>query len=710
MLSSLNGPQKEAVLDFDNSLLILAGAGSGKTRVITSKIIYALKEKKYYGSQILAVTFTNKAAGEMKERVEKAMGGEVAGLTIKTFHSFGVGLLRYYGNKIGLGSSFNIYDDTDSKTLLKSALNLSNEEAKDYIKEILRQKDRGYTPETVQKNFSLPRLKYYFEEYEKLLLKAQCVDFADLICKSNLLLEQHADVKERINNKYKLILVDEYQDSNGSQFRLLENLVGKNTQLCVVGDDDQSIYRFRGAKVENILNFAQQFPKTRIIKLEENYRSTQSILDIATNCISQNKNRHDKTIFTSSGYGDKPILLKSSTQAIEALKITDIILKDRDYSSTAILYRNNIQSRDFETTFSRNKIPYQLIGALRFFDREEVKDVISILAFLLNPYDVISFERMINKPARGLGDAKIKLIKEQSSNYLSAMRITIEDKLIKGAAGTELNKFYDNCVLTLKMIDNNEPSAEVANYIVNSFGIRDLYVKEKDDTIRKTKIENLSQIVNEIAKARPGRDGLSQFLETARLENNKKEEDSENSVKLMTIHTAKGLEFDRVFIVGLNQSIIPGNDCDEKEEERRILYVAITRARKKLYLSYSKKIFKWGYSTFDTICEFIERLNTNLYIKEEEQRKPAVTVIKKNSSWSKPLTIENVSKVSNIAKIEKKTTKYNFKPGTKVLYDDEECSIKYVNERHGKTVVCLVTKDGRSLLVNPEYSAIKIIK
>lgn len=660
-LASLNGPQKEAVLDCDHTLLVLAGAGSGKTRVITAKIVYAIKTLGLRPWQILAVTFTNKAANEMRSRVESMLGPEydISSLEIKTFHAYGASLLHKYGSAIGLVSGFSIYDDADSQALLQ---NLYPDENRNTLKEcariISRVKDRGYTPESREISHydnQVANFRIRFREYERSMRANQCVDFADLILRSNELLEENPDIREHLHNRYRLILVDEYQDSNGSQFRLLRNLAGEHTQLVVVGDDDQSIYRFRGAEIENILNFNKIYPDTRVIKLEENYRSTKSIIRLAGDVIRRNKGRHEKTLFTNNEEGSKPVVhtyldaagcnnkirfelglpFNADDRGDEEKKIAEIISQDLGKMDTAILFRTNAQSSAFEFALSDKGIKCQVVGTLKFYEREEVKDVLALFRLFVNPRDVISFSRVINKPVRGIGKASIQKILSVSSHVIDAMDEILKGDSLSSKAKSGVIQFMNAYKYSKKNLEECGSLAEFGEEVVKSFGIYDLYNSESDINIRESKLGNIGILINEIGKYEASYAGLSSFLDSITLdssslpgEDNRISSDK-NVIKLITMHNTKGLEFDRVFVTGLEDSIIPGNRSGQSdkdiEEERRIFYVAITRARKELYLSWAQSRKMWGRFEYQEPSRFLRAVNEDLYTGSLETPKTVRT-------------------------------------------------------------------------------------
>ena len=464
-LDQLNPEQREAVMINEGSLLVFAGAGSGKTRVITTKIAYAIEELGVDPYHILAVTFTNKACREMQDRVIGMVGEEGQRVMIKTFHSFGVWLLRKFGNRVGLEPNFKIYDDDDSVALLCQAFPDDNKkEVAAYYKKIAVLKDRMEKPNKLDE-----RLRAYYHKYQEMLARTGNVDFADMIIKSIDLLANNEDVREKVQRRFRMVLVDEYQDSNKAQFMLLKQIVGPDCFLCAVGDDDQSIYRFRGAEVRNILDFAKSFPKTRTVTLGRNYRCTESILNVAKDVIEYNKGRAEKKLCAEKQGGSLPKVYYVDNGIEEAQQVIKLLKKahetDRDaYNNSAILYRTNAQSKDFEDRLMINDIPYHIVGSLRFYDREEIRDCIAMISLLSNPRDSVAFQRMINKPARKIGDVSIdkllNLAAEDESlggDAIAASRKAVSEGLIRGGAVTGVNYFleaYDICFQLFGSVDN----------------------------------------------------------------------------------------------------------------------------------------------------------------------------------------------------------------------------------------------------------------
>ncbi len=615
LVSQLNEEQRQAVMINEGSLLVFAGAGSGKTRVITTKIAYAIEKLGLQPWQILAVTFTNRACKEMQERVSSFVGEEKGSqVMIKTFHSFGVWLLRKYGTRVGLNQNFKIYDDDDSVTLLAQEFAGTEVQRKvlaEYYKKISVLKDKMERPNKLDE-----RLVRCYTKYQNALSRTGNVDFADMIIKSIELLEKDPEVKQHVQNRFKMILVDEYQDSNKAQFLLLKELVGPKTFVCAVGDDDQSIYRFRGAEVQNILDFGNQFANTKRVVLGKNYRCTQSILTAANDVITRNNTRVKKNLSAAKQGGQLPQLYYVNSGRDEAEKVVELLKKaaTRDpqaYNNSAVLYRTNAQSKDFEDRFMINKIPYHLVGSLRFYDREEVRDCIALISLLTNPKDSVAFQRMVNKPARKVGDTSVAKILEYSQNGLmvdgdviQSAKNALEEGLIRGGAVTGLNEFlnaYSDCQKQFGTI----PNGDLLEKMLDSFGLLAYYRKrdadEHNDTNKRT--DNLDQLVSMLSLSdfSDGQDGINAFLEFAALDPSSldnAEGKKEDGVTLITMHNTKGLEYDRVFMVGMEDEIFPGDREDRTEadieEERRICYVAMTRARKELYLFCAASRMRWG--------------------------------------------------------------------------------------------------------------------
>ena len=618
-LEKLNPKQYEAVVNQGQPLLILAGAGSGKTRVITSKIAYLVEHCGALPSSILAVTFTNKAAGEMRDRVAKFLGytGDMKSYElpmIRTFHSFGAWILRRNSGYAGLSPNFSIYDDSDMVSLLKSLEKSgSKRDIKLYANMISRAKDFGLTPDDdlTQVTFD-PDFPAIYKAYQEKLDSIGNVDFGDLILKAVELLKNNREIRERLSRKFQVILVDEYQDSNIAQFELLKLLAVDGRGLTVVGDDDQSIYKFRGAEVQNIIGFPEYFHGTKVIKLEQNYRSTAPILNLASAVVDKNKGRLGKTLWTARKGGRKPVLAYFSTAQEEAEYCAALVAKDT--VETAILYRTNAQSRLFESVFTRLNIPYRIVGSLRFYEREEIKDTLAWMAFLVNPRDQVSFQRIINKPARGIGKATVdKILAAEGEDIASRLRTYVAGTKGKSKAGLEeFLEAYDRLTALLAQPDENLSS--LIYEILEGSGLKEYY-RDEDREEGTFKVDNLNELVNAASEFPAGAEGITQFLENIELDSGAAQTDENARVTLITMHNTKGLEFDRVIITGLEDELFPGrgsDDQDEIEEERRIFYVSITRARDQLYMTSCRQRMIWGKSQFCSPSRFLDEIPPQL--------------------------------------------------------------------------------------------------
>ena len=630
LLSKLNEPQREAVLDTEHNLLVFAGAGSGKTRVITTKIAYAASQCSIPPYRILAVTFTNKACKEMKQRIETMIPEiDSKSFCIFTFHSFCAWCLRKYGERVGLKPNFKIYDEDDSAALLAQACPGDRKLIRAAAKKISALKDKMEKPDPKD---SVLLNQYY--AYEKRLAETGNVDFADLILKTIELFDTDKEAYEWVRGRFKLVLVDEYQDSNVAQFELLQRIHGDNQQLCVVGDDDQSIYRFRGAEVQNILSFDSVFPNTRVIKLEQNYRSTQAIIDLAGAVISHNTIRAQKKLWTNNPKGQLPVVIYKGDQNSMVFDICDRIMQ-HGAGDSAILYRTNAQSSVFEREFIRRRIPHQIVGALRFYEREEVKDIVSMLSLLLNPSDSVGFARIINKPPRGIGETSqekiLQIAQDQAKgDCIAACRLAVEQKAIATKttnAVSEFLKAYDHIEGMLDLI----PNSSVVSSLIDEFGFLEYYkAQDKEINADSKKVDNLEALVNTFKTQgayEAGRDGFNAFMEEAMLDPTRmasQMDEGGSGVTLITMHNTKGLEFDKVFIVGMEEGLFPSDSHieDERdiEEERRILYVAITRARKELYIYSCAQTMMWGQTQYREPSRFLKEFPENMVSVIKPQR------------------------------------------------------------------------------------------
>ena len=603
-LSSLNAEQRRAAEHRGSPLLILAGAGSGKTRVITTKIAYLVGSLGMSPRSILAVTFTNKAAQEMKERV-LAMVPHAEEVMVRTFHSFGAWFLRVNCELVGLGRNFLIYDQDDSISLLKSAL--GDEEDRGSLRrtyeEISRVKDLGIPGDAPAEGIAAAGCSPdVYRRYDERLRATGNVDFGDLILLPTKILRQHAEVRERTRQRFPVILVDEYQDSNIAQFELLRELYGPSTYLCVVGDDDQSIYRFRGAEVANILSFPKVFAGTEIIRLEQNYRSTQSILDVASAVVAHNAGRLGKKLWTEAPAGE-PVTIACLGDQEEEASFCGRLVTDGFAGRTAILYRMNAQSRPFEEYFFHLGIPFRLVGTVGFYSREEVRDVVAFLKLLDNPKDEVSFRRIVNKPVRGIGAASVNRIVAEwragGGSLLDAGARAADSLASRARAG--LTAFLSLLAELAELVES-VPLAELARTVMVRSGLHASY-ESRDRADDTSKADNLEELVNATLRYGSGREALHQFLLNSALQSAAEQsgtQDDEGGAKaararvtLITLHNTKGLEFDRVIVTGLEEGVFPHESsslaADDVEEERRLFYVGITRAREKLILTWCRR-------------------------------------------------------------------------------------------------------------------------
>ncbi len=588
-LETLNPAQREAVLHTGGPLLILAGAGSGKTRVITAKIAYLIHELGVAPRSILAVTFTNKAAGEMRERAA-AMEPAASDVMIRTFHSFGAWLLRRNATSIGLARGYSIYDDDDVVSLLRT---LYPDEHRGtlarYARLISRAKDYTLRPGDDLSDVSPdPEFAEIYRAYQRRLDEIGNVDFGDLILKPVELLRDDAVVRTRTRQRFRYLLVDEYQDSNVAQYELLKQLTDEGTYICVVGDDDQSIYRFRGAEVRNILTFSESFPLTTVIKLEQNYRSTGPILDVASAVVRNNEGRLGKTLWTSRLGGTVPTVALLRDQDEEVEYCLELI--EQHPLETAILYRTNAQSRLFESALLRAGIAYRIVGSVRFYEREEIKDALSTLKLCANPRDEVSFRRIINKPARGIGAKSIESVADLVSDARGDLLVATEAAIgsLSRKAASAARKFLDTFAAARSTFGTGKLS-DFTERLLHELGIWDHHAENQDEITARSKVENLEEFVNAASLYPASEEGLAEFLEIVELDRSRvQDENAEANVTLITMHNTKGLEFDRVIVTGLEEGLFPrggDEDPDEVEEERRLFYVAVTRARDELFLT-----------------------------------------------------------------------------------------------------------------------------
>jgi len=622
-LSVLNPEQLQAVTHTGSPLLILAGAGSGKTRVITTKIAWLIGEQGLDPESILAVTFTNKAAREMRERAAR-LEPRAERSVLRTFHSFGAWLLRRNAAEVGLDAAFSIYDDDDAVTLLTRAMPaLNRQQAALAVHKISRAKDYCLDPDSplLSEIDPDPDFPILYRTYQNRLRETGNLDFGDLILLPVRLMRENTAIRERLRARFPVILVDEYQDSNVAQFELLRELTGPDTYLCVVGDDDQSIYRFRGAEVRNILTFPELFSGTAVIRLVRNYRSVAPVLSVADSVVAHNKGRLGKTLIAERGVGKKPVLVFLGNQDDEAAFAAELIINARSkgtkYEDLAVLYRTNAQSLGFETEFLHRGIPYRVVGSLKFYEREEIKDALALLALVVNGRDEVAFFRVVNKPARGIGEtSRDRILAEarrilhdtpegtqetildfdERKDLLTAARAVMGELPKKGRAGLaeflHIVEQLRRCIRE-KMIPQGQKDGSATDLgdfvesLIESSGLL-TYHQGQDEVAGTQRVANLQELVNAASLYPHSPEGLIQFLEHIELDRSlSDEQETTDAVTLITVHNTKGLEFRRVIITGLETGVFPREDKrgDDLEEERRLMYVGCTRAMDELYLT-----------------------------------------------------------------------------------------------------------------------------
>lgn len=697
--SKLNNMQQEAVFTVNGPVLILAGAGSGKTTVLVNRVANMI----YFGNayydtvryagvsrsdeqfledyangittdserlksivavdcvnpwNILAITFTNKAAGELKERLAAMLGEQAQGITAATFHSACVRILRREIEKLGYDKSFTIYDTDDSVRVIKSCLQDLNMSDKMYppksvLGEISHAKEAMMTPDEYSASASGDYRKQQYSKlysaYQQKLINANALDFDDIILLTVRLFEENPDVLDHYQNLYKYILVDEYQDTNMVQYRLVSMLSQKRKNLCVVGDDDQSIYKFRGATIENILSFEEQYQSAKVIRLEQNYRSTQNILTCANEVIKNNKGRKGKNLWTSAGEGSLVTLYKASTEQGEARfvanMIFDAVKKGGKYSDNAVLYRMNAQSNAIERALVASGITYRVIGGVKFYDRKEIKDIIAYLSVINNETDMLRLKRIINEPKRGIGDATVDMLEQISSDLgeppLNIMRSAKEIPALSRAAARlcDVAAMFDDFKLKAEIM----PLAYLLDEIMDKTGYLNMLRGQGEEGA--TRLENIEELKSTMVNYSMNAEEptLSGFLEEIALYTDiDSMNPDDDAVTLMTVHAAKGLEFDNVFVVGLEENIFPSSrsvDLEEDlEEERRLAYVAITRAKKNLYLSCASQRMLFGSTSFNRPSRFVDELPKD-YVELKFEHKPTET--NRQRPQSAPAPIKN---------------------------------------------------------------------
>ena len=639
ILQGLNNKQYEAVINTEGPCLIIAGAGSGKTKVLTHKIAYLIQEKNVLPWNILAITFTNKAANEMKERIANLVGDVAQDIWMGTFHSICVRILRKFIDRIGFDTSFIIFDTSDQRTMIKTCLKDLNIDDKMFtdrsvLSEISNAKNQMLEPEAytaiANGDFRKEKIATVYELYQKRLKENNAIDFDDIINYTIKILNENPDVLEYYANKFKYVLVDEYQDTNKAQFTLITLFASNYGNITVVGDSDQSIYAFRGADISNILNFEKDFANAKIIKLEQNYRCTGNILKAANSVIKNNETKYKKELWTENEQGNLPKVYSAENEYDEGSFIVEQINRLRreeyfKYSDFAILYRMNTQSRAIEDILRREDIPYKIVGGLKFYERKEIKDIISYLRLIQNPSDNLSLKRIINEPKRGIGKTSLDNIEALANQNEISMY-----EIIKNADQYGLNRVFVNSREFISVMEELRAKkddlviSELIKQTLNKTG----YTKalEDENTIEaENRIENLEEFLTVAMEfeEESADNGLSEFLEGITLSSDiDNMEDTEDTVTLMTLHSAKGLEFPAVFLVGMEEGIFPGyksiSEPKDLEEERRLCYVGITRAKQYLFLTCSKQRTIFGSTSCNPVSRFLKEIPADLLDGYEE--------------------------------------------------------------------------------------------
>ena len=746
ILEGLNDKKYEAVINTDGPCLVIAGAGSGKTKVLTHKIAYLLNEKNIKPWNILAITFTNKAANEMKSRVETLVGEAAKEIWMGTFHSICVKILRNFIDRIGYEKSFIIFDTSDQKTLVKECLKSLEIDDKMFtdravLSEISNAKNEMLEPVQYAMraggDYRKEKIARVYAMYQQKLKENNAVDFDDIINLTIKILAENPDVLEYYNDKFKYILVDEYQDTNKSQFTLVTMLAAKYGNITVVGDNDQGIYSFRGADISNILNFEKDFPGTKIIKLEQNYRCTGNILNAANAVIKNNVVKYEKKLWTENDIGELPNFFCGDNEYDEATYVVEQINRLRreeylKYSDFAVLYRMNAQSRAIEDILRREDIPYKIIGGLKFYERKEIKDIIAYLRLIYNPSDNLSLKRIINEPKRGVGKTSIDNISKLSDSSNISMY-----EIIKNAADFGLNRVFVN---TRDFIEQMEylmakkdelKISELIKETLNKTG----YTKalENENSVEaETRIQNLEEFLTVAMEfeEESAENSLGEFLEGITLSSDiDGMEDEEDSVTLMTLHSAKGLEFPVVFLVGMEEGIFPGyksiGEPKELEEERRLCYVGITRARQYLFLTCAKQRTIFGSTTYNAASRFIEEIPKEYLQGYEDTFKDNDSYSDSTYKWeygksSKVTTYKmNDMTSSGIGKSKKTSTGgYNFrtpesflsnlnkKSESTVDLSQYQAGVRVFHKKFGEGIINYVEKEGDDLKVDINFDKV----
>ena len=742
-LDTLNPAQREAVEKTEGPVLILAGAGSGQTRVLTTRIGHLIEDKGVQPANILAITFTNKAANEMRERVEETLESDASDMWISTFHSCCVRILRKDINRIGYNRSFVIYDSADQVTLVKDCLkelNLNDKvfEPKMIISTISGAKDKLYDPKQFKamhmNDNRMSKIADVYALYQDRLKRNSALDFDDLIFKTVELLKSDKEVLDYYRNRFKYIMVDEYQDTSKAQYELIKILAKEHQNICVVGDDDQSIYGWRGADIRNILEFEKDYDDVHVVKLEQNYRSTQIILDAANTVISNNIERKRKRLWSEKKDGELIKIQVAQDEIEESDFVADMIAKisreqNRSYKDFAVLYRANAQSRSVEDALNRSQIPYNIYGGTKFYERKEIKDLIAYLRVIQNPQDDISIKRIINVPRRGIGLRTIEKIEDRASlkqESIYSVLIDIEtNSEISTKARNSISEFVDNVIGTLRTMREVYPVSKLIEKVIESIDyygyIDELYKGDKEEAEeRKDNVKEFISVAMEFEQNSEEKD-LETFLTGVALTSESSEEEEIDKVSLMTIHTSKGLEFPVVFIVGMEDGLFPiaravrSMSDSEIEEERRLCYVGITRAKEILYLTLTQKRTLYGKTNPSIASRFMEELpkecieRLNSAEKELSYSKANYNVLDKyKQKYMNTINKTAVAKQVNatIKSNEKETNIDDIKPGARVHHP--KFGVGTVVGMMGTDVTIAFEQQGIKK-INKEYTTLDVL-
>lgn len=721
---TLNDMQKEAVFCTEGPLLVLAGAGSGKTRVLTHRIAYLIEECGINPYNILAITFTNKAAKEMKDRVEKLIDYGADSVWVSTFHSMCVRILRRYIDRIGYGTNFTIYDTDDQKQLIKEIMKRLNIDTK-LLKEktvmgyISSAKDELITPQEMLVNagvdYNKKRVAQVYMEYQAALKKSNALDFDDLIMKTVELFRSNPDVLNNYQERFRYILVDEYQDTNTVQFKLVSLMADKYRNLCVVGDDDQSIYKFRGANINNILNFERRFEGARVIKLEQNYRSTKAILNTANEVIRHNRYRKDKVLWTANEEG-LPVRFKSYENGFEEASgvVDDIVLKkkseDYGYSEFAILYRTNAQSRVFEEKLVKANVPYRIYGGVNFYQRREIKDILAYLKTIDNGQDDLAVKRIINVPKRGIGATTIQKVSDYALANMTSMYsalVNAKDIATIGKSYTKIEPFvnmisvFKSKAKFMSLTDFVEDVIKETEYLV--------YLKNEDEDEYEDRKANIDEFISKVASYEESTENpsLSDFLSEVALVAEIDAMDNSDVVTLMTLHSAKGLEFPIVYLVGMEDGLFPSymsitsDDSTDIEEERRLCYVGITRAQKILTLSAAKMRMIRGEITYSKISRFVTEIPKELLATNTTAKKLATSMPQQQQNGMRKVLSNRTNYSLNDTVFDKPKT-------AEGLGYDEGDRVKHI--KFGEGTVKNIVNGGRDYEVTVEFDTFGVKK